>query len=290
MNLHHWARYRRSMNWRINQGCPVLSTQGRRCGAGFYSNQAGDTPDSTCLINCRLGCDFCSVGMKTCTTLALCGEGWDGRSWNKSSVCCVLEPKLFTWRHYKVLLCLERELNLKEELVSVVHVSFLHSARQKFVRRAWEKAEISQKWAESSWAKKIEAREKVKKSIRLAESWARLDEDNQSIIKLSFCIVFTASQDDWLRPLQGHEGQENGRRTCLNSNTWILLRKVSCDQFIHHRLSNGKILLPTVHCMYMLLISSDHLHVCVSAEEQDHQTRGQETPESCSKKGLNSVQ
>ncbi|KAB5554294.1 hypothetical protein PHYPO_G00048700 [Pangasianodon hypophthalmus] len=35
-----------------------------------------------------------------------------------------------------------------------------HSARQKFVRRAWEKAEINQKWAESSWAKKIEAREK----------------------------------------------------------------------------------------------------------------------------------
>lgn len=41
------------------------------------------------------------------------------------------------------------------------------SARQKFVRRAWEKAEISQKWAESSWAKKIQAREKVKKKKRL---------------------------------------------------------------------------------------------------------------------------
>ncbi|NP_001187043.1 60S ribosomal protein L14 [Ictalurus punctatus] len=35
-----------------------------------------------------------------------------------------------------------------------------HSARQKFVRRAWEKAAISQNWAESSWAKKIEARKK----------------------------------------------------------------------------------------------------------------------------------
>ncbi|KAL0962098.1 hypothetical protein UPYG_G00335620 [Umbra pygmaea] len=33
-----------------------------------------------------------------------------------------------------------------------------HSCRQKFVRRAWEKAQVSQKWAESSWAKKIEAR------------------------------------------------------------------------------------------------------------------------------------
>ncbi len=38
----------------------------------------------------------------------------------------------------------------------------VHSARQKFVRRAWEKAEVNQKWAQSSWAKKIEARQKVK--------------------------------------------------------------------------------------------------------------------------------
>merc|ERR1711915_658188 len=35
-----------------------------------------------------------------------------------------------------------------------------HSARQKFVRRAWEKAQINEKWSETSWAKKIEARQK----------------------------------------------------------------------------------------------------------------------------------
>ncbi|CDQ85521.1 unnamed protein product [Oncorhynchus mykiss] len=35
-----------------------------------------------------------------------------------------------------------------------------HSARQKFVRRAWEKAQVTEKWAESNWAKKIEARQK----------------------------------------------------------------------------------------------------------------------------------
>merc|ERR1712112_703786 len=35
-----------------------------------------------------------------------------------------------------------------------------HSARQKFVKRAWEKAGIAEKWAESSWCKKIEARQK----------------------------------------------------------------------------------------------------------------------------------
>ncbi|XP_039592899.1 60S ribosomal protein L14 [Polypterus senegalus] len=35
-----------------------------------------------------------------------------------------------------------------------------HSTRSKFVRKAWEKAEVNKKWTESSWAKKIEAREK----------------------------------------------------------------------------------------------------------------------------------
>ncbi|KAG9355721.1 hypothetical protein JZ751_000559 [Albula glossodonta] len=34
------------------------------------------------------------------------------------------------------------------------------NARQKFVRRAWEKAQVNEKWAETSWAKKIEARQK----------------------------------------------------------------------------------------------------------------------------------
>ncbi|KAG8442878.1 hypothetical protein GDO86_011620 [Hymenochirus boettgeri] len=38
-----------------------------------------------------------------------------------------------------------------------------HSARQKYVRRAWEKENINEKWAASSWAKKIEAREKKSK-------------------------------------------------------------------------------------------------------------------------------
>merc|ERR1712212_51905 len=38
-----------------------------------------------------------------------------------------------------------------------------HSARQKFVRKAWEKAQVNEKWAESSWAKKIEARQKRSK-------------------------------------------------------------------------------------------------------------------------------
>lgn len=35
------------------------------------------------------------------------------------------------------------------------------SARQKFVRVAWEKANINEKWAETGWAKKIDARDRV---------------------------------------------------------------------------------------------------------------------------------
>ncbi|NWQ81489.1 RL14 protein, partial [Columbina picui] len=42
-------------------------------------------------------------------------------------------------------------------------LKFPHSARQKFVRRAWEKENINEKWAGTRWAKKIEAREKKAK-------------------------------------------------------------------------------------------------------------------------------
>lgn len=50
------------------------------------------------------------------------------------------------------------------------------SARQKYVRRAWKKAEVNQKWAQSSWAKKIEARQKVNADFcpclnRLVKVW-----------------------------------------------------------------------------------------------------------------------
>ncbi|KAG5210170.1 hypothetical protein JEQ12_015364 [Ovis aries] len=39
-------------------------------------------------------------------------------------------------------------------------LKFPHSACQKYVREAWEKADINAKWAATRWAKKIEAREK----------------------------------------------------------------------------------------------------------------------------------
>uniref|UniRef100_A0A2K6KXX8 Large ribosomal subunit protein eL14 n=1 Tax=Rhinopithecus bieti TaxID=61621 RepID=A0A2K6KXX8_RHIBE len=42
-------------------------------------------------------------------------------------------------------------------------LKFPHSARQKYVRQAWQKADINTKWAATRWAKKIEVRERKAK-------------------------------------------------------------------------------------------------------------------------------
>ncbi|KAG8572836.1 hypothetical protein GDO81_012180, partial [Engystomops pustulosus] len=42
-------------------------------------------------------------------------------------------------------------------------IKFPHSARQKCVRVAWEKEKINEKWAETNWAKKIDARKRKAK-------------------------------------------------------------------------------------------------------------------------------
>ncbi|XP_020849013.1 large ribosomal subunit protein eL14 [Phascolarctos cinereus] len=42
-------------------------------------------------------------------------------------------------------------------------LKFPHSARQKYVRAAWEKEKINTKWKATRWAKKIEARERKAK-------------------------------------------------------------------------------------------------------------------------------
>ncbi|XP_069816488.1 large ribosomal subunit protein eL14 [Dendropsophus ebraccatus] len=42
-------------------------------------------------------------------------------------------------------------------------LKFPHSARQKYVRVAWEKAKINDKWTETSWAKRIDARQRKAK-------------------------------------------------------------------------------------------------------------------------------
>ncbi|XP_055293752.1 60S ribosomal protein L14-like [Moschus berezovskii] len=53
-------------------------------------------------------------------------------------------------------------------------LKFPHSARQKYVQKAWEKADINAKWAATRWAKKIEAREKKAKMT---------DSDRYKVIK-----------------------------------------------------------------------------------------------------------
>lgn len=42
-------------------------------------------------------------------------------------------------------------------------IKFPHSAHQRYVRKAWEKADINKKWAATRWAKKIDARERKAK-------------------------------------------------------------------------------------------------------------------------------
>jgi len=40
-------------------------------------------------------------------------------------------------------------------------IKFPHGAKSGCVRKAWEKAEVDKQWAETTWAKKIAAREQV---------------------------------------------------------------------------------------------------------------------------------
>ncbi|KAM4028573.1 large ribosomal subunit protein eL14 [Anomaloglossus baeobatrachus] len=42
-------------------------------------------------------------------------------------------------------------------------LKFPHSARQKCVRVAWEKEKVDEKWAETNWAKRIDARQRKAK-------------------------------------------------------------------------------------------------------------------------------
>uniref|UniRef100_A0A2K6GCP1 Large ribosomal subunit protein eL14 n=1 Tax=Propithecus coquereli TaxID=379532 RepID=A0A2K6GCP1_PROCO len=44
-------------------------------------------------------------------------------------------------------------------------LKFPHSALQKYVRQAWQKADVNTKWAATRWAKKIEARERKAKMM-----------------------------------------------------------------------------------------------------------------------------
>ena len=54
-----------------------------------------------------------------------------------------------------------KQLNLKAIQLTQFKLKIPHSCRQKVVRSAWEKAEITKKWEETTWAKKIAARKLV---------------------------------------------------------------------------------------------------------------------------------
>merc|ERR1739838_1100600 len=53
-----------------------------------------------------------------------------------------------------------KDMNFKALHLTPITIKIGHSARAGAVRKAWEKAEVSKKWAESTWAKKLASREK----------------------------------------------------------------------------------------------------------------------------------
>nr|ABW90350.1 putative ribosomal protein L14 [Sipunculus nudus] len=53
-----------------------------------------------------------------------------------------------------------KAINLKQLHLTKFMIQLGPSARSKAVKKAWEKAEINQKWAETTWSKKLEARQK----------------------------------------------------------------------------------------------------------------------------------
>jgi len=53
-----------------------------------------------------------------------------------------------------------QSMNFKQLHLTKFVLEFPHGARTKTVRKAWEKADITKKFEETTWAKKIAAREK----------------------------------------------------------------------------------------------------------------------------------
>merc|ERR1712048_446946 len=53
-----------------------------------------------------------------------------------------------------------KDFNIKALHLTPFTIKIGHSARSGTVRKAWEAAQITQKWQETTWAKKIAARER----------------------------------------------------------------------------------------------------------------------------------
>ena len=59
---------------------------------------------------------------------------------------------------------LRQDINFKALHLTEFTVKIGPSSRSGVVRKAWEAAEITKKWNESTWAKKIASRERVSKT------------------------------------------------------------------------------------------------------------------------------
>ena len=60
-------------------------------------------------------------------------------------------------------------MSFKQMHLTKFVIKFPHGARSGAVRKAWEKAEVDKQWAETTWAKKIAAREQVCYVVYTAE-------------------------------------------------------------------------------------------------------------------------
>lgn len=80
-------------------------------------------------------------------------------------------------------------MNFKSLQMTDFVISITHSTRTILVKKAFEDAEVSKKWAETAWARKLERREQRK---------ALSDFDRYKVKKLKQKVCGALSVESWL--------------------------------------------------------------------------------------------
>ena len=80
-------------------------------------------------------------------------------------------------------------MNFKSLQLTDFVISITHSTRTKLVKKAFEDAEISKKWAESAWARKLERRRQRK---------LLSDFDRYKVKKLKQKVRVASKVEGWL--------------------------------------------------------------------------------------------
>lgn len=77
-----------------------------------------------------------------------------------------------------------KDINFKALQLTPFTVKIGPSARSKAVRKAWEAADISNKWAQTSWAKKLDRDAKVSRYLKIIHRNNRIPQDH-SLLSLT---------------------------------------------------------------------------------------------------------